>query len=159
MISAHANARLPNSVVAQETPQTGKPSQEEWRQKRQKHKESREQAWQTLNLTPEQTTQIDQIRTEGRETQRNKRQAFHTAREQMLKMMASEASDDQLRAQRQVVESLHKEMEEARFEHKLKIRKVLTPEQRQKWVELKQHRKGRGHRHSRRQRQFNPSDK
>lgn len=146
------DALWPNYVVAQEASETEKPNKEEWRQRR------KERFRQELNLTPEQATEIDQIRAEGKEARQSKREEYRAAREKMQTLMAGDASDDELRAQHRVIQGLRQEMGEARFENKLKIRQVLTPEQRQKMVELKKQRKGRwGHRHGRRHRgQGNP---
>lgn len=152
VFSVGADALWPSYVVAQEASEAEKPNKEEWRQRRQ------ERFRQELNLTPEQAAEIDQIRAAGQEARQGKREEFRAAREQMQTLMASDASDEELRAQHQVLQDLHRERKDARFETKLKIRQVLTPEQRQKMVELKQQRKDRwGHRRGRRhQEQVSP---
>lgn len=148
VFTAGAESLFPSYAVAQETSETEKPNKEEWRQQRQ------ERFRQELNLTPEQTEQIDQIREQGKQAKQVQREEFRAAREKMQTLMASDASDDELRAQHQVMQDLRREMGEARFENKLKIRQVLTPEQRTKMAELKKQRKGRwGDRRGRRHHQ------
>lgn len=141
VLTAGAESLFPSYAIAQEANETDKPNQEEFRQRRQ------EQFRQELNLTPEQAAEIDQIREQGKQAKQSQREAFRTAREKMQTLMASDASDDDLRAQHQVLQNLHQEMGEARFENKLKIRAVLTPEQRTKMAELKEQRKSRWGRH------------
>lgn len=131
---------FPNYVVAQEASETKKPN-EEWRQKR------KERFRQELNLTPEQTEQIDQIREQGKQAKQAMREEYRAAREKMQTLMASDASDNELREQHQILQNLRQKKGEARFENKLKIRQVLTPEQRTKMAELKKQRKGRHGRH------------
>lgn len=134
---------FPSYAIAQET--TEKPNKEEFKQRR------REQFRQQLNLSPDQAAEIDQIREQNKQDKQAKRDAYRAARDEMQTLMASDASDDELRAQHQVLQNLRRDMGEARFETKLKIRQVLTPEQRTKMAELKKQRKGRwGRRHGRR---------
>ncbi|WP_299415590.1 Spy/CpxP family protein refolding chaperone [Acaryochloris sp. IP29b_bin.148] len=144
VLTAGAESLFPSYVVAQENSETEQPGKEEKRQQR------REQFRQELNLTPEQTEQIDQIREQGSQAKEATREEFRAAREKMQTLMASDASDDELRAQHQVLQDLHQQMGDARFENKLQIRQVLTPEQRAKMAELKKQRqgkRGRGRRH------------
>lgn len=141
VFTAGANPVFPSYAIAQEASETEKPNKEEYKKRRQ------ERFRQELNLTPEQSAEIDQIRAQGKQAKQSKREAYRSAKEKMHTLMASDASDDELRAQYQVLQDLRREKGEARFENKLKIRKVLTPEQRAKMVELKKQRKGRWGRH------------
>lgn len=151
VFTAGTESVFPSYAIAQETGEPEKPNKEEFKQHR------REQFRQDLNLTPEQTTEIDQIWEQGKQAKQDKREEFRAAREKMKTLMAGDASEDELRAQHQTLQALRQEMGEARFENKLKIRQVLTPEQRTKMVELKQQSKGRrGRHHGRRYRQGRP---
>jgi len=141
VVTASAESIFPSYAIAQENSETEKPNKEEFQQRR------REQFRQALNLTPEQTTQIDQIKEQGKQAKAGKREEFQAARAQMQTLMAGDTSEDELRTQHRVLQDLRQEMSEARFENKLKIRQVLTPEQRTKMAELKQQHKGRGGRH------------
>ncbi|QUY40760.1 Spy/CpxP family protein refolding chaperone [Acaryochloris marina] len=134
---------FPSYAIAQET--TEKPNKEEFRKRR------REQFRQQLNLSPDQVSEIDQIREQNKQDKQAKREALRAAKDKMQALMASDASDDELRAQHRILQDLRRDMGEARFETKLKIRQVLTPEQRTKMAELKKQRRGRwGRRHGRR---------
>ncbi len=137
VLTAGTNPLFPNYAIAQEASETEKPNKEEYKQRRQ------ERFRQELNLTPEQAAEIDQIREQGKQAKEAQREAKQEAREKMQTLMAGDASDDELRAQHRVLQDLRREMGDARFENKLKIRQVLTPEQRTKMVELKKERKGR----------------
>ncbi|WP_299484645.1 Spy/CpxP family protein refolding chaperone [Acaryochloris sp. IP29b_bin.137] len=150
-LTAGADSLLPRSVVAQESSEPDKPNKEERRQRR------KERFRQELNLTPEQVEQIEQIRATGKEGRQGKREEFRAARDRMQALMAGDASDDDLRSQYQILQDLRREMKDARFEKKLKIRQVLTPEQRQKMVELKKQRKRRWGHHKRRHQEQNGS--
>ncbi len=143
VLTADVESLFPSYAIAQETSE--KPNKEEFRKRR------REQFRQQLNLTSEQAAEIDQIREQSKQDKESKRDALRAARDEMQTLMASDASDDELRAQHRVLQDLRREMGEARFETKLKIRQVLTPEQRTKMAELQQQRKGRwGRRQGRR---------
>lgn len=134
---------FPSYAIAQET--TEKPNKEEFKKRR------REQFRQQLNLSPEQAAEIDQIREQNKQDKQATREALRAARDKMQTLMGSDATDDELRAQHRVLQDLRRDMGEARFETKLKIRQVLTPEQRTKMAEFKKQRKGRwGRRHGRR---------
>ena len=134
---------FPSYAIAQENSE--KPNKEEFKKRR------REEFRQQLNLTPEQAAEIDQIREQSKQDKDTKREAYKAAKDKMQALLASDASDDELRAQHRVLQDLRREKGEARFETKLKIRQVLTPEQRTKMAELKKQRKGRGgRRHGRR---------
>ncbi len=100
-----------------------------------------------LDLTDAQKAEIETIRQEARENRQGRREEMRAARDKMRELYASDASQDELRAQHQETKQLRQTFGEQRFETKLKIREVLTLEQRKKLVELKgQHRGHRGHR-------------
>ncbi|WP_052456690.1 Spy/CpxP family protein refolding chaperone [Leptolyngbya iicbica] len=84
----------------------------------------------TLDLSEDQVTQIRAIREGDREEMqalhanlRNEREAMHT-------LMSGTASDEELRAQHEEIQTLHREVADLRFENMLAVRNVLTPEQR-----------------------------
>lgn len=108
---------------------------------------------QALNLTPEQQAQIKTIRDQERAASEGLRQEARTARQQLRTLLSGNASDAQIRQQHQKVQQLGQQLRERRFDTMLKVRAVLTPEQRAKSAELKQQR---GERRGRGQRQ-NPS--
>jgi periplasmic protein CpxP/Spy len=100
---------------------------------------------QELNLTADQQAKIKAIREQEKSASADRRTQMKAAFDQMRSLSAGSATDDQLRAQHQQVQQLRQQAEDRRFETMLKIRAVLTPEQRTKMAELMQkHRKG-GH--------------
>ncbi|NJK42151.1 MAG: Spy/CpxP family protein refolding chaperone [Acaryochloridaceae cyanobacterium SU_2_1] len=132
---------FPSYAVAQEAGQTTKPNKEEYKQRRQ------EEFRKALDLTPEQASKIDQIRAEANQAKASKRDTMRAAHDKMKALMASDASDSELLAQHQVIQGLHQEMSDARFQTMLAIRKELTPVQRTKMAELKEQHHGRRGRH------------
>ncbi|PZD74345.1 hypothetical protein C1752_01414 [Acaryochloris thomasi RCC1774] len=107
----------------------------------------RSKLFEQLDLSDAQKTEIQNIRQQARENGPGREEA-RAAREKMRELFASDASSDELRTQYQDSQSLRQELREQRFETKLKIREVLTPEQRTKLAELKperrRHRGGKG---------------
>ena len=99
-----------------------------------------------LDLSPEQSEQIQAIREQSRQTMEPLREQMQQAREQLRSLMASNtATDDDLRAAHEEVQNLHQRLGSQRFETTLKIRQVLTTEQRTQMAELmEQHREQRG---------------
>lgn len=95
-----------------------------------------------LDLSDDQKAEIQNIRQQARESGPNREEA-RAAREKMRELFASDASADELRSQHQANQSLRQALRDQRFETKLKIREVLTPEQRAKLAELKPERRGR----------------
>jgi periplasmic protein CpxP/Spy len=108
-----------------------------------KGKRGGEKRWlQQLNLTPEQQTRIQAIRDQEKTASESLRQNMRTARNEMRTLMAT-ASAEQLRQQHKEVQGIHQQLDNQRFETMLKIREVLTPEQRVKMAELKPSGRGR----------------
>jgi periplasmic protein CpxP/Spy len=103
-----------------------------------------EQWGKELNLTTEQQAQIKTIRDQERTASEGLRQQMKTAREQLGTLMAGNADDGQLRQQRQQVQQLAQQLGDRRFDTMLKIRSVLTPEQRTKAAELMKQNRGKG---------------
>lgn len=97
--------------------------------------------FQQLNLSSEQQERIKAIRQESKESNSSLHQEMMQAKEEMNKLMAtSNTSDSELRQQHEKIQSLKQQLGNKRFETMLKIRQVLTPEQRTKMAELTQQR-------------------
>ncbi len=104
--------------------------------------------WQEqLNLSADQKAQIKQIRDQERSSSEGLRQQMKAAAEKQKSLMTGNATDDQLRQQYREIQALRQQLGERRFDTKLKIRQVLTPEQRVKAAQLMQEHRGRGGRH------------
>ncbi|WP_204105348.1 MULTISPECIES: Spy/CpxP family protein refolding chaperone [Spirulina sp. CCY15215] len=96
-----------------------------------------------LNLSADQKQEIQTIREQAKANSEQLREQMENAREQMQSLMASNASDGELRQQHQRVQNLHQQMGDRRFDTMLQIRQVLTPEQRAQLAEMKPDRGGR----------------
>ncbi len=102
-----------------------------------------ERLLQQLDLTPEQSQQIEAIQADSETTAQELRQQIQTQHQQMRSLMTSDATTDELRAQYQQAQDLHQQMGNNRFETMLQIREVLTPEQRAEIAELMEQHRGR----------------
>ena len=131
---------LHTTAIAQSTPSTSdqsKPSRGKggWGDK-----------WQEqLNLSADQKAQIQQIRDQEKTASQSQRQQMKAAYEKHQSLMAGNASDDQIRQQYREVQALRQQAQDRRFDTMLKIRQVLTPEQRTKAAQLKKDHQGRRH--------------
>lgn len=92
--------------------------------------EGRHQWMEKLNLTAEQKKKIGQIRDEQREAIKAAAEQLRAEHGKMRDMMQGDADDAQLREQHGKVRALRAAVGEAWFEALLKIRAVLTPDQR-----------------------------
>jgi periplasmic protein CpxP/Spy len=102
--------------------------------------------WQEqLNLSADQKAQIKQIRDQAKSDSQGLRQQMKAAFEKQQSLMAGNASDDQIRQQRREIQALRQQAEDRRFDTMLKIRQVLTPEQRTKAAQLMKEHRGRRH--------------
>ena len=99
-----------------------------------------------LNLTEEQKPKVKAIREEskaGKEALKEKAKAARQKLKEAIRADKSDAShDNTLRQLYGEVKKIQSQMHDARFEALLKIRKVLTPEQRQKMKVPGRHRMG-----------------
>ena len=98
---------------------------------------------QKLDLSPEQSEQVEAIQEESRTIAEDLEQQMRSQREEMKSLMISDASADEIRTQHQEAQSLHQELGNNRFETMLRIREVLTSEQRAEIAELKSQHRGR----------------
>jgi Spy/CpxP family protein refolding chaperone len=96
---------------------------------------------QELNLTPEQTQQIQAIQNQYQDQISQRRQAVRQARQELLDLMAGTASEAQVREKYRQVETLKQQASQTRFDSMLAMREVLTPEQRRQFAERMQNRR------------------
>lgn len=98
--------------------------------------------FQDLNLTPEQSQQIQAIQDQYQDQISQRRQAVRQARQELLELMASTAAESQIREKYRQVETLKQQVSDIRFDSMLAMRQVLTPEQRRQFAERMQNRHG-----------------
>lgn len=96
-----------------------------------------------LNLTPEQETQIRAIYEEAKTESADERQELQAAYTAMKSALAGDASDAQLRQQHETIQDLRGELGDLAFETLLEVRQELTPEQRERFAELRAEGRGR----------------
>lgn len=97
---------------------------------------------QQLDLSPEQSEQVEAIREESKAAAEDLKEQMRSQHEEMKSLMASDASTEEIRIQYQEGQALRQEIGNNRFETMLEIREVLTPEQRAKIAELIEQRRG-----------------
>jgi periplasmic protein CpxP/Spy len=134
---------LHTAAIAQSTPATGDqgtPARGD------RGKRGWGEKWQEqLNLSADQKAQIKQIRDQAKSDSQSLRQQMRTAFEKQQSLMAGNASDDQIRQQHREVQALRQQAADRRFDTMLKIRQILTPEQRAKAAQMRKEHRGRHH--------------
>lgn len=98
---------------------------------------------QQLDLTSEQSEQIEAISERAKTENRALFEQLQTNRQEMQSLLTSDASLEELRANHQQVQNLQQELGNNRFETMLEIREILTPEQRTQMAELMEQGRGR----------------
>ncbi|ELS00838.1 P pilus assembly/Cpx signaling pathway, periplasmic inhibitor/zinc-resistance associated protein [Xenococcus sp. PCC 7305] len=99
-----------------------------------------------LDLTPEQSQKIDAIHEEFHSENETLFQEMRSNHQELRSLLASDASQEQLRQQHQKIQNLRQQLGTNRFETMLQVRELLTPEQRTQMSELMaQYRGRRGH--------------
>lgn len=121
----------PNSLIPQATAQN---IEEQRRPDRQKDQ------FQDLNLTSEQTQQMQAIRDQYQEQISQRKQGVRQAQQELLDLMAGTASESQIREKYRQVETLKQQVSDIKFDSRLAMREVLTPEQRRQFAEQRQNR-------------------
>lgn len=96
-----------------------------------------------LDLTPEQTEQIEAISERSKTDNQALVEQLQTNRQEMRSLLTNNASAEELRTNHQDLQNLQQELGNNRFETMLEIREILTPEQRTQMAELMEQRGGR----------------
>ena len=89
-----------------------------------------------LDLTPEQTQQIEAIETKYQGDREPLHQELRTEMQTMKSLFSSDATTQELQGQQQTVRNLRDQLGDLRFNQMLEVREVLTPEQRDRMAEL-----------------------
>jgi periplasmic protein CpxP/Spy len=132
---------LHTAAIAQSTPAAGDQGKPE---RGDRGKGGWGDKWQEqLNLSADQKAQIKQIRDQEKSSSVALRQQMKAAFEKQQSLMTGNASDDQIRQQHKEMQALRQQVEDRRFDSMLKIRQVLTPEQRVKAAQLMKDHHGR----------------
>lgn len=89
-----------------------------------------------LDLTSEQSQQIEAIKEEEKTQTEALREQMDDEKSTMRSLLSSDANSDQLRQQHQKIQALDQQIKDNRFETMLQMRDVLTPDQRAQLSEL-----------------------
>jgi Spy/CpxP family protein refolding chaperone len=97
-----------------------------------------------LNLSPEQTQQIIDIRRQWKpDAEKRLKEDFAFLKQNLAQAMADNSSGEEVRRRFELMQRKYLELQTMKFEKLLRIREVLTPDQRKKFAELRS-RSGRG---------------
>lgn len=86
-----------------------------------------------LNLTPVQLEQLKSFKKEAKDQLKAKKEAMKEARKGLETTLKSDNSEEAIRTKFSELQAKQDEFSKARFEMVLKIRSILTPEQRAKF--------------------------
>ena len=101
-----------------------------------------------LNLTDEQSKEIDQIHEDMREDAKPIREKLKALKERMHDLWSADQPDEQaILSLKREMNALHLQLSELRVQMKLDMMEILTPEQRAKFKEMKGKRKGKRGKH------------
>lgn len=95
-----------------------------------------------LNLSADQMAKIQQIRSRYRDELKNDRDAARQAQQELQTLMAGTATDTQIREKFRQVKDLRAKAADAQFNSMLEIRNVLSVEQRQKFADRMEKKRG-----------------
>ena len=94
-----------------------------------------------LNLTEDQINQVRAIREGAQDEMQALHERLRSDREALHGLMAGDATEAELRAQHEEIQTLHREVADKRFETMLATREVLTADQRAELAELMEQRR------------------
>jgi len=89
-----------------------------------------------LNLSPDQTQRLQQLRKNAQGKNKERRQALQTTKRELTQLLQGNGSSNQIRQKRQQVQNLQREIADTNFENTLAIREILTPDQRVKLQQI-----------------------
>lgn len=89
-----------------------------------------------LDLTPEQSQQIEAIKEQSQTAAQDIKEQLRTQRQELRSLLAGDTDIEQIREQHQEAQLLRQQLSNDRFETMLEIREILTLEQRARALEL-----------------------
>lgn len=91
-----------------------------------------------LNLTPEQAQQIVDARRQWKpDAEKRLKEEFMFLKQNLAQAMADNSSGEEVRRRFEMMQKKYLELQTMKFEKLLRIREILTPEQRKKFAELR----------------------
>jgi Spy/CpxP family protein refolding chaperone len=101
------------------------------------HKKDHKKIFKQLELTKEQKVQLKTMRKNSKGQMKSLRTEKKKVRKELKQAMRSNTPDTKLRSLHNEITRLQNKIKDQRFEKMLAIRKILTPEQREKFFDLK----------------------
>jgi len=95
-----------------------------------------------LDLSPDQMQKIRSIRGQYQDKLMSQRQAARQAQRELRTLMAGDASVETIRQKYREAQTLKQQVADTQFNSMLEMRQVLTPQQRQKFAERMDQRRG-----------------
>lgn len=96
----------------------------------------------SLDLNATQKQQLEAIRQKYQDQMKSVSEQLRANQNQLRTLMSGNGSDKEIRAKHTQVNNLRQQLGEMRFNSMMESRQVLTPEQRQKFSQLMQERRG-----------------
>lgn len=93
--------------------------------------------FESLNLTAEQKGKIEKIMEEEKANMQSFKKEMHAKMDNFKQTFASNASKSDVEKSHKPIKDMHEKMADSHFKVMLKIREVLSPEQRKKFIEKK----------------------
>lgn len=100
-----------------------------------------DQLMNSLNPTPEQQQQLQAIRQEYQGEMQQQQQQMRQIQQELNDLMSGNASESQIRQKHDQLMNVKQQMGQLQFDMMLKMRAVLTPEQRAQLMDLMQERR------------------
>jgi Spy/CpxP family protein refolding chaperone len=95
-----------------------------------------------LDLSPDQMQKIQSIRGQYQDKLVSQRQAARQSQRELRTLMAGDASVDAIRQKYREAQTLKQQVANTQFDSMLEMRQVLTPQQRQKFAERMEQKRG-----------------
>jgi Spy/CpxP family protein refolding chaperone len=91
-----------------------------------------------LNLSAEQAQQIIEVRRQWRpDAEKRMKEEFAFLKQNLAQAMADNSAGEEVRRRFELMQKKYLELQTMKFEKLLRIREILTPEQRKKFAELR----------------------
>lgn len=96
---------------------------------------------QELNLTQEQQDQLKALKTESKDSHKSDREAFKAKKSELNDLLKASSVDKRaIDSKIKEISALTEKKMQNRVEHLLKVKEILTPEQFEKFLEMKEER-------------------
>lgn len=127
----------PSIYAVEKSDAAGKECAPSLQEKNKKMDEKHQKLWDQLNLTPEQKKQLEENKTKNRETMKAKFEQMRSYRESLKEeLMRPELDVNKINGIQSQIKALQAEMVDNHLKSVLDVRKILTHEQFEKFIEI-----------------------